>query len=146
MKKHNKRLAFILFILGSLGLATGLALFALKDNISFFYSPSQLDEHPELARSGRVFRLGGLVEKGSIVRNGLSISFTVTDEIKTIHVTYKGIPPDLFRDGQGVVATGNLGTDGNFTATDLLAKHDENYMPPEVAKSLEAAAKKKRPE
>ena len=142
--KKNQRLKFIVFILVCLSAAVGLALYALRDNVSFFYSPMEIAQHPELT-AGHKFRLGGLVEKGTLKKrdNSLAVSFTVTDEVKEIPVEYSGILPDLFREGQGVVATGSLNDKGVFVATELLAKHDEKYMPPEVAKSLEKAAREK---
>lgn len=141
MKKSRQRLFIILFVLASLGLASGLALYALKDNISFFYTPMQVAE--QRLKSGHIFRLGGLVKKNSLKKKGLSMSFVVTDEVKDVAVRFEGMPPDLFREGQGVVATGALNDKGVFIATQLLAKHDEKYMPPEVAKGLEAAARAK---
>ena len=143
--KARGRLYFILFILACLAAAVGLALYALQDNISFFYSPMEIAKHPELSMPGHTFRLGGLVKKDTLKKrnDSLAISFTVTDTVKEIHVKYSGILPDLFREGQGVVATGSLNDKGVFVATELLAKHDEKYMPPEVAKSLERAAKEK---
>jgi cytochrome c-type biogenesis protein CcmE len=141
--KKRQRLYFILFILACLSAAVSLALYALKDNIAFFYSPSEVAGKTS---PGQVFRLGGLVEKGSLKKrdSGLTVSFIITDTLKEMRVEYKGILPDLFREGQGVVATGSLNDKGVFEATELLAKHDEKYMPPEVAKSLERAAKEKR--
>lgn len=141
--KKNDRLKFILFVLACLGLAVGLALYALKDNIAFFYTPHEIAAHPELT-PGHTFRLGGLVKKGTVRKRDLTTLFTVTDDLKDMKVEYTGILPDLFREGQGVVATGALNDKGVFIATELLAKHDENYMPPELAKSLERAAKQKR--
>ncbi len=118
-----------------LGLAAILVLFAMRDSIVFFYTPSDLAEQ-QLAKDQR-FRLGGLVAAGSIKRDaGTKVRFTVTDTIKTVPVVYDGILPDLFREGQGVVTEGRLDTAGVFQADSVLAKHDENYMPPEVAKSL----------
>ena len=143
--KKRQRLYFILFILVCLSAAVGLSLYALKENISYFYSPMEVKQHPALS-AGHRFRLGGLVKKGSLEKrnNSLSISFIVTDEVNDLRVEYTGILPDLFREGQGVVATGSLNNQGVFVATELLAKHDEKYMPPEVAKSLEKAAKEKK--
>ncbi len=137
--KKNQRLYFILLVLASLGLATALTLYALKDNVSFFYSPQQLRETPLMI--GHVFRLGGLVKEGSLQQRGddLAISFVITDKISDVRVMYEGILPDLFREGQGVVAKGSLNNEGVFVATELLAKHDENYMPPEVARALKKA-------
>lgn len=118
-----------------LGLSLVLVLFAMRDTIVFFYTPSDLTTQ-KLAQDQR-FRLGGLVAEGSVKRaSGTQVSFAVTDTIKTISVTYDGILPDLFREGQGVVTEGRLDTAGIFRADSVLAKHDENYMPPEVAKSL----------
>jgi cytochrome c-type biogenesis protein CcmE len=137
--KKNQRLYFILLVLASLGLAAALTLYALKDNVSFFYSPQQLRETPLMI--GHVFRLGGLVKEGSLQQRGddLAISFVITDKISDVRVMYEGILPDLFREGQGVVAKGSLNNEGVFVATELLAKHDENYMPPEVARALKKA-------
>lgn len=143
--RKKERLYAILFVLGCLGLAVALSLYALKDNISFFRSPSDIvllqKESSKAVEAGHVFRLGGLVLDGSVKKNSdnTEITFIVTDLQNDITVRYNGILPDLFREGQGVVATGFLDTDGVFTATQLLAKHDENYMPPEVAKALKRA-------
>ena len=127
-----------------LGAAAALVLTALNDNIVFFYSPSQLAEkHPGPERR---FRLGGLVEQGSVKKDGLEVRFTVTDLQKTVPVVYRGLLPDLFREGQGVIAEGTLGSDGTFTARDVLAKHDENYMPPEVARALKESGRWKEGE
>mgnify|MGYP001822522922 CR=1 FL=1 len=121
--------------IGVLALAAILVLFAMRSSIVFFYTPSDLEKQV-LAKDQR-FRLGGLVAEGSIKRgSGTKVRFQVTDTIKSIAVTYDGILPDLFREGQGVVAEGRLDTGGVFQADSVLAKHDENYMPPEVAKSL----------
>ncbi len=141
MKKHRRRLYFIMLVLASLGLAAGLSLYAVRDNLSFFYTPHEaLEKH---IAPGQRFRLGGLVEKGSLKKKSGSpaVSFVVTDTIAEMRVDYAGILPDLFREGQGVVATGALDDKGVFAATDILAKHDEKYMPPEVAKGLEDAAR-----
>lgn len=119
----------------ALAVAAVLVLFAMRDSIVFFYTPSDLSSQ-QLGQDQR-FRLGGLVAEGSIIRDqGTKVRFTVTDTIKTVPVTYEGILPDLFREGQGVVAEGRLDAGGTFRADTVLAKHDENYMPPEVAKSL----------
>ena len=143
--KKRQRLYFVLFVLLSLGSAVGLALYALRDNLSYFYSPREVvamraADDPRAA-PGRSFRLGGLVEDGSVVRDtsDAKTSFSVTDGAARITVHYKGILPDLFREGQGVVATGALDDAGDFAARELLAKHDENYMPPEVARALKQA-------
>lgn len=116
-----------------LGLATALVGYAMRDGIEFFRSPSQLAEHP--ARDGERFRLGGLVEEGSVVREGGTVRFVVTDGGATVPVRFSGILPDLFREGQGVIATGSLEA-GEFTASEVLARHDESYMPKEVADAL----------
>ena len=139
MKRKHRRLTFILTGLVLLGAAAGLVLVAFEDNLVFFYSPTDLTvkDIPE----DRRFRIGGLVEEGSVTRlaDGLTVSFRVTDLSETVPVTYKGVLPDLFREGQGVVAEGYLDASGVFTAEMILAKHDENYMPPEVADALRAS-------
>jgi cytochrome c-type biogenesis protein CcmE len=118
-----------------LGVAVGLVLYAMRSSIVFFYSPSEVAKM-QIA-PGQRFRLGGLVETGSVERGeGTSVRFAVTDTSKTLTVTYTGVLPDLFREGQGVVAEGMLAPDGLFHADSVLAKHDETYMPPEVAKKL----------
>lgn len=143
--KKRQRLYFILFVLGCLGLAIGLSLYALRDNISFFYSPKEIAAYrmandPRIA-AGKLFRLGGLVKTGTVVKDDkiATVRFTVTDGAEDMDVEYHGIVPDLFREGQGVVAMGSLNNAGVFVADELLAKHDENYMPPEVAKALKQA-------
>ncbi len=137
MTRKQKRLTIIIAGLGVLGAAAALVLFALRQEIVFFRTPSDLVDAP-VAQGSRM-RLGGLVEKGSVVRSaGTNVSFVVTDTIKTIKVTYEGILPDLFREGQGVVTEGVIGADGTFVADSVLAKHDENYIPKEVADSLKA--------
>jgi cytochrome c-type biogenesis protein CcmE len=141
MKPRQKRLALILGGLAVLGVASWLVLSAFQENLVFFYSPSQVANHE--APKGKAFRVGGLVEVGSVKRlpDGLTVAFNVTDTAKVIPVTYKGILPDLFKEGKGVVAQGKLGTDGVFSAHEVLAKHDENYMPPEAAHAVEQAHK-----
>lgn len=120
-----------------LSLAAILVMFALKDSVVFFHTPSDIVE--KAVPAGQRIRLGGLVAQGSVARGqGATVSFKVTDTLKEIPVNYTGVLPDLFREGQGVVAEGKLDASGNFTADSVLAKHDANYMPPEVAKSLEA--------
>ena len=134
MKRKHKRLTFAFIAMGLLGVATALVLSALEDSIVFFYSPTELTE--KKIADGRHVRIGGLVEDGSIKKaEGAITLFRVTDLTSTVAVSYKGLLPDLFREGQGVVAEGKL-KDGVFMATDVLAKHDENYMPPEVAEAL----------
>ncbi len=135
MTRKQKRLAVIGGGLSILAAAAALVLFALRQEIVFFRTPSDLIEMPLAA--GQRLRLGGLVEKGSVERGlGTSVSFVVTDTIKTVKVSYTGILPDLFREEQGVVAEGAMAADGSFVADTVLAKHDENYMPKEVADSL----------
>ena len=137
MTPKRKRLWLLLASLCVLGAAATLVLTALNDNIVFFYSPTQVAEK-KIAPERR-FRLGGLVEAGSVQKAGQETRFVVTDTQKTVPVVYRGILPDLFREGQGVVAEGSLGPDGVFVAREVLAKHDENYMPPEVAKAIKDA-------
>ncbi len=134
MKRKHKRLTFVFIAMGLLGVATALVLSAFEDSIVFFYSPTELTE--KKIADGRHVRIGGLVEDGSIKKaEGAITLFRVTDLTSIVAVSYKGLLPDLFREGQGVVAEGKL-KDGVFMATDVLAKHDENYMPPEVAEAL----------
>ena len=141
MKPRHKRIALIAGGLAVLGIAAGLILNAFQSNLVFFFSPTQIlaNEAPQ----GRTFRIGGMVETGSLKRqgDGLTVSFSVTDTARTVPVVYTGILPDLFKEGKGVVAQGSLGPDGVFHATQVLAKHDENYMPPEAAHALEQAKK-----
>jgi cytochrome c-type biogenesis protein CcmE len=137
MTPKRRRMWLLVASLAVLGGAVSLVLTALNDNLVFFYSPTQIAEKsipPE-----RRFRLGGLVEMGSVKKDGQEVRFVVTDTHKTIAVVYRGLLPDLFREGQGVVAEGSLGADGVFVAREVLAKHDENYMPPEVAKAIKDA-------
>jgi cytochrome c-type biogenesis protein CcmE len=123
----------------ALGIATALVLMAFEKNLVFFFTPSQVAANE--APLGKTFRIGGMVVEGSVKRDGVDVSFTVTDTAKTIPVVYRGPLPDLFREGKGVVAQGSLGTDGIFRAREVLAKHDENYMPPEAAHAVEKAQK-----
>jgi cytochrome c-type biogenesis protein CcmE len=133
--RKQKRAALILAGLAILGIALGLVLYALNDTIVFFYTPSELAEKNVVP--GQRFRLGGLVETGSLVKGeGMTVSFTVTDTIKAVPVSYKGQLPDLFREGQGVVTEGKLDATGTFIADTVLAKHDETYMPKDVADRL----------
>jgi len=137
MTRKQRRGVLIGVGLAVLTLAVGLVLFALRDSIVFFHTPSDLAEKP--IATGQRFRLGGLVAAGSVKRGeGTRVQFVVTDTLKTIPVAYEGVLPDLFKEGQGVIAEGKLADDGTFQADSVLAKHDENYMPPEVAKALEA--------
>jgi cytochrome c-type biogenesis protein CcmE len=141
MKPRHKRIALIAGGLAALGLAAALVLNAFQSNLVFFFSPSQVLNNE--APLNKTFRVGGMVEEGSLKRlpDGLSVEFKVTDTAKTIPVTYTGILPDLFKEGQGVVAQGRLESDGMFRATEVLAKHDENYMPPDAAHAIEQAQK-----
>jgi cytochrome c-type biogenesis protein CcmE len=135
---RRKRLTIIVGILAAVGAATALVLNAFNSNLVFFYSPSQVAAHE--APEGRPFRVGGMVTVGSVKRDGVDVVFTVTDLVKSMQVHYRGSLPDLFKEGKGVVAQGKLGEDGVFTAQEVLAKHDENYMPPEAAAALKKAA------
>lgn len=141
MKPRHKR--FVLVGVGVAGLAVsaGLVLSAFQKNLVFFYTPSQVAAHE--APVGKSFRIGGLVEKGSLKRqaDGVSVQFVVTDTAKSIPVVYRGILPDLFKEGKGVVTQGKIGQDGMFRAEEVLAKHDENYMPPAAQEALDKAAK-----
>src|SRR5512145_1692871 len=139
MKPRTKRALAIVGGLAALGAATALVLSAFQENLVFFFTPTQVAANE--APQGRLFRIGGMVEKGSIKREGVEVRFVVTDTAKTIPVVYRGALPDLFREGKGVVAQGTLGADGVFQAREVLAKHDENYMPPEAAHAVEKAQK-----
>ncbi|KGM40754.1 cytochrome C biogenesis protein CcmE [Aquabacterium sp. NJ1] len=138
MTPRKKRLTLILGGLAILGVATALVLNAFQKNLVFFFTPSQIVAKE--APLDRTFRLGGLVEKGSVTRDGVMVNFVVTDTFRKVSVRYQGILPDLFKEGKGVVAQGKLGPDGVFVAQEVLAKHDENYMPPEAAEALKRAA------
>jgi cytochrome c-type biogenesis protein CcmE len=137
--RRKKRLAMILLLVVGIGSATGLALNAFRKNLLFFFSPSQVVAGE--APTDHVFRVGGLVVDGSVRRqeDGLTVYFDVTDTVETIPVVYTGSLPDLFREGQGIVAMGRLDKNGAFMAEEVLAKHDETYMPPEVAEAIETA-------
>jgi cytochrome c-type biogenesis protein CcmE len=134
MKRKHRRLLVVLASLGLLGAASALVLTAVEDSLVFFYTPSDLVERP--APPDSLFRLGGLVEAGSVRKEGATTFFNVTDLTRTIPASYTGVLPDLFREGQGVVAEGTLTAGGKFTAREVLAKHDETYMPKEVAEAL----------
>ena len=135
MTRKQRRATFIALGVAILGLALALVLFALRDTIVFFHTPKEVAE--KNIPPGKRIRLGGLVAENSLKRGeGLTVTFAITDTAKTIPVSYTGILPDLFREGQGVVAEGKLDLSGRFLADAVLAKHDENYMPPEVAKAL----------
>jgi len=139
MKPRTRRIGWIVAGLAVLGVAVGLVLNAFRSNLVFFFTPTQVVAHE--APQGRAFRIGGLVEPGSLKRdpNSLTVHFRVTDTAKTISVAYTGLLPDLFKEGKGVVAQGTLGADGTFHATEVLAKHDENYMPPAAADAIKQA-------
>jgi len=139
VKPRHKRIAAIAGGVVALGIVTALVLGAFKQNLVFFFTPSEIAEHK--APQGRTFRIGGMVEKGSVKRqaDGVTVQFTVTDTAKSIPVSFRGSLPDLFREGKGVVAQGQLGADGVFHANEVLAKHDENYMPPEAKAAVEKA-------
>lgn len=135
--KKQRRLAFAITLILAGGGAAALAVYALQDNVLFFYSPTDIADHPEKVPAGRTFRIGGLVEQGSVKRDsGLDIKFIVTDGKNSVPVDYSGVLPDLFREGQGVVALGTREPNGVFKASEVLAKHDEKYMPPEVVDAL----------
>ena len=139
MTPKRRRLWLLIGSLGVLGVAASLVLYSLNDNLVFFYSPSQVAAKkpgPE-----RHFRLGGLVVEGSVQKNGQEVRFKITDLKDELPVVYRGLLPDLFREGQGVIAEGTLGADGVFMAREVLAKHDEKYMPPEVAKALKESGR-----
>jgi len=140
MTPRQRRFGWIGAGLAVLGVAAALVLNAFQSNLVFFFSPTEVAEHR--APQGRAFRIGGLVEEKSLTRapDGLTVRFRVTDTAQTIPVVYTGILPDLFKEGKGVVAQGRLGPDGVFQATEVLAKHDENYMPPEAAAALGKAS------
>ena len=138
MTPRRKRLTIIVGIVVAVGAATALVLNAFNSNLVFFYSPSQVAANE--APQGRPFRIGGMVTQGSVKRDGVDVVFTVTDLVKSMQVHYHGPLPDLFKEGKGVVAEGGLGPDGVFTAREVLAKHDENYKPPEAAAALKQAA------
>ena len=143
MKARHRRFAWIAAGLVAIAVAAGLVLNAFQSNLVFFYSPTQVLSKE--APVGRPFRIGGMVESGSLKRekDSLTVQFIVTDTVQRVPVVYSGLLPDLFKEGKGVVAQGTLRADGTFHATEVLAKHDENYMPPEAATALEAANKHK---
>lgn len=141
MTRKQQRIFAVLVVMLGAGLAVGLSLMALRENVTFFYSPSDITgDAPKYTIPTGVFRLGGLVKQGTVRHEGMKVHFTVTDNLDEIDVVYEGIVPDLFREGQGVVATGKMAEERVFKASGLLAKHDENYMPPEVAKALKKTA------
>jgi len=139
LKPRTRRALWIVGGVAALGVASMLVLNAFQSNLVFFFTPTEVAS--DKAPKDRAFRIGGLVEAGSVTRerDGLTVKFKVTDTAKTIPVVYVGILPDLFREGKGVVAQGRIGADGTFKASEVLAKHDENYMPPEAADALKKA-------
>lgn len=139
MKRRHKRIGIIVVGLAGLTLAAYLVMGAFRQNLVFFFSPTQIAAKE--APINRTFRVGGLVENGSVKRDpdGLTVRFTVTDTAASVPVVYKGILPDLFKEGRGCVAQGKIGADGVFRADQVLAKHDENYMPPEAGAAIDAA-------
>jgi len=141
MKARNKRLIFVIVGVAGLAVAAGLVLNALNSNVAFFFSPTEVKANQ--APKDRTFRLGGMVVDKSLKRedDGLTVHFQVTDKLETMDVTFVGILPDLFQEGQGVVAQGKLGSNGVFMAEEVLAKHDETYMPPEVKDAIEKGEK-----
>lgn len=141
MKPRYKRMIWVVAGVAALGIAAALVLNAFQSNLVFFFTPTQMANGE--APMGRTFRLGGLVEPGSIKRtgDGTVVTFRITDSAKTVNVSFKGILPDLFSEGKGVVAQGQVQPDGSFRASEVLAKHDENYMPPEAAEALKQAGK-----
>jgi cytochrome c-type biogenesis protein CcmE len=141
MKPRHKRAAVVLGVLSAVGVAVALVLNAFNSNLVFFYTPTQVAAKE--APVARTFRVGGLVQPGSVTREGVTVRFVVTDSVQNVPVRYEGVLPDLFKEGKGVVAQGQLGSDGLFTAREVLAKHDENYMPPEAAEALQRAEEMK---
>jgi len=139
MKRRHKRITFILVGLAGLGVAAYLVANAFRNNLVFFFSPTQVAAKE--APVNRTFRVGGLVQEGSLKRDndGLTVRFIVTDTAANVPVVYKGILPDLFKEGRGCVAQGKIGADGVFQADQVLAKHDENYMPPEAGQAIDKA-------
>jgi len=137
MKPRHKRIAMIAGGLAAVAAAAAFVLAAFQENLVFFFTPSQVaaNEVPQ----GRTFRIGGMVTPGSVKRDGVTVHFTVTDTAKNVTVAYRGLLPDLFREGKGVVTQGKLGPDGVFQASEVLAKHDENYMPPAAADAIKQA-------
>jgi len=144
VKPRHKRIAMVAGGLAALAVAASLILAAFQQNLVFFFTPSQVAANE--APQGKTFRIGGMVENGSVKRqpDGVTVHFIVTDTAKSVPVTYRGALPDLFREGKGVVAQGRVGADGVFQAAEVLAKHDENYMPPEAAEAVKRAQETNR--
>jgi len=143
MKPRQKRFVFIAVGVVAVSMAVGLVLYALRGNVNLYFTPTQVFNNE--APHGRTFRIGGLVEEGSVKRekDGLTVNFVITDTHRSIPVVYKGILPDLFKEGKGVVAQGRVEADGVMRADEVLAKHDENYMPPEAADAMKQAQEAK---
>jgi cytochrome c-type biogenesis protein CcmE len=139
MKPRHKRIAIIVGALAGLSVAAGLVLNALQSNVAFFFTPTQVSTGE--APKNRTFRVGGMVREGSLKRDQMTVHFVITDTAKDVAVSYTGILPDLFKEGKGAVVQGKLGPSGEFVATEVLAKHDENYMPPEAQHAVDEAAK-----
>ena len=139
MKPRHKRTALIVGGLVAIGIAAALVLNALDSNIALYVTPSEVAAGK--APQGKAFRIGGMVKEGSVARDNLTVNFVITDTAKDIPVAYTGILPDLFKEGKGAVVQGRLGPDGKFTATEVLAKHDENYMPPAAQQAVDQAQK-----
>jgi cytochrome c-type biogenesis protein CcmE len=137
MKPRTKRVLIILGGLASIGVASALVLNALDSNVAFFFTPTQVNAGE--APKERAFRVGGLVKDGSLKRNQMTVEFVITDTARDLPVRYSGILPDLFKEGKGAVAQGRLGANGEFVASEVLAKHDENYMPPEAKHAVDTA-------
>jgi cytochrome c-type biogenesis protein CcmE len=139
LKPRQKRIALIVSGLATVSIATVLVMNALNSNIAFFVTPTEVVEGK--APQNKAFRIGGMVKEGSIRRDNLTVHFTITDTAKEVPVLYTGILPDLFKEGKGAVAQGRINPDGTFAATEVLAKHDENYMPPEAQHAIDKANK-----
>lgn len=137
MKPRHKRIAIIVGALAGLGIAAALVLSALQSNVAFFFTPTQVSTGE--APKNRAFRVGGMVREGSLKRDQMTVRFVITDTARDVEVSYTGILPDLFKEGKGAVVQGKLGADGQFVATEVLAKHDENYMPPEAKHAVDKA-------
>ena len=137
MKPRHKRIALIGGGLAALGIATAFVLNALDSNLAFFVTPTEIAEGK--APQGKIFRVGGMVKEGSLRRDNLTVHFLITDTAREVPVAYTGILPDLFQEGKGAVAQGRIGPDGVFVASEVLAKHDENYMPPEAQHAVDQA-------
>lgn len=137
MKPRHKRAAIIVGGLAAVGISAYFVLNAFESNLVFFFTPSQIDSGE--APKNRTFRVGGMVKQGSLKRDNMTVNFIVTDTAKEVNVSYTGILPDLFKEGKGVVAQGKLDSAGHFTASEVLAKHDENYMPPEAQHAMDQA-------